>query len=473
MYKTKYIFKKIIKKSIDKILLLKKLIANMRKYYNIDKELLYFVIISSMYESIGFQFLYVISIDKITRVFSSIHKELSKWKKLVLLGMNPLDALLYNALSSSSKKWRDFIINYITLQRIGGSAVEFFNRKVEDSLNEIKQMWKRYQENIVFVIEVFLITIFSTIIIMIMTVSLNTSMNNMLFITALFIITITAFSILIIDRMAPTEIGYYSPKRYSIILSLLMLIIGYQLIDTGFLYHNNVVLRMVTLTTITLIPLSIDNFIHYMINVKKDNDSILTVLDHIIASQRSGIQLTKLKSTVNNANSITQRIKKLFNKSLDDEELSSFNYKERILSSLIIGLKYVGLIPYEILLKLRNILGEITGIENSTRKSLNILTLLTILLPSIIMIVLFQLVNTILGIYKPAPIRGNFYASMYLNNNTNVDIYVNIYLYSILLAVSLNMITSKAIDLSLRSYWRIHISLLLIVISHYLLTSFM
>ncbi len=465
-----YTIKRVIIRNSNKIprRFSKRIITNTRYHREIDKELPYFIIISSIYENIGLPLLYIISIDKITQLFEHVHKIILRWRRLVAIGLNPIEALLCSALSSKSKRWRELIINYITLQKIGGSAAEFFNRKVEEALNEIKQTWKRYHDNIVFIIEVFMITIFSTVILLLLSILLGSTIIGTNIVITLFITITTIISIIIIDNIMPIKFRHYIPRKYTVIVSIVILIIAYQVINWKNFLSNNVIARVAFLVTISTLPLAIENFVYYTIDISRNNHSILNLLDYIITSQRFGIPLTKLKSSINSTNILTKRVKDLFNISLNGKNVNNCDYKERIIVSLIIGLKYVGLMPYELLLKLRNILSEIISIEKSTRKTLNVITILTILLPSILMTILFILVRSLTGIQAQG--TGTYsvsYLNLFSRDNTE-NTYISIYMYSMILSLSLNTIISKAVDLSLRSYWRIHISVLLLTISYYL-----
>ncbi len=464
---------RVITEALEKISrkISKKTVIDARYYREIDKELPYFIIISSIYENIGLPLLYIISTNRITRLFEQLHKIILRWQKLVTIGLNPIEALLYSALSSKSKKWRELIINYITLQRIGGSAAEFLNRKVEEALNEIKQTWKRYHDNIVFIIEVFMITIFSTIILLLLSMLLGSTIIRANMMITLFITITTIISIIIIDNIMPIKFRPYTPRKYTVIASMIALIIFYQVISWEDFFSNSMIVKIILIVTASTLPLATENFIYYMIDINKNNQAILNLLDYIITSQRFGIPLTKLKSSISRTNTLTKRVKELFNNSLNDKNIDNCDYKEKIIVSLIIGLRYVGLMPYELLLKLRNILGEIIDIEKTTRKTLNVITILTILLPSILMVILSVLARSLTGVQIHSTYNVGYLNLLSRNNIENT--YVGVYIYSTVLSLSLNTIMSKAIDLSLRSYWRTHISILLLTLSYYFMSLFL
>ncbi len=461
----------ILTKLFERIRRIKDILTMGTMKINIDKELPYFIIVSSIYESIGLPLLYLLSIDNITRLFRNVYKELLRWKKLISIGINPIEALLHTALTSNSKKWKTLIINYITLQRIGGSVTEFLNRKVEEALDEIKQTWKRYQENIVFITEVFIITIFSTIMMLLLLILLGSSISNMLLQVLMLITLITAISLIIIDSILPISFKHYNPSKHAIIASSLLILALLFYHKTFILSIANTYESIITLILLSTIILAFENFIYYNIRLAYNNRSILNLLDQIITAQRYGISILKLEENIKNIETLSKRVKNLFYYSLKDKYLDDYDYKEKIIASLIIGIKYAGLLPYEMLLRLRNVLREIIGTENSTRKTLNILTILTIILPSILFIVLFLLLRSLTKIYDHNNYLVYFSQISSSSYKTLYSLYDGIYLYSLTLSISLNTIMSKAVDLSIRSFWRTYISLLLLNITCYLLLS--
>ena len=461
----------ILTKLFEKIKRIKDALTMSTAKINIDKELPYFIIVSSIYESIGLPLLYLLSIDNITRLFRNVYKELLRWKKIVSIGINPIEALLYTALTSNSKKWKTLIINYVTLQRIGGSVTEFLNRKVEEALDEIKQTWKRYQENIVFIAEVFIIAIFSTIMMLLLLILLGSSISNMLLQVLMLITLITIVSLIIIDSILPVSFKHYNPSKYTIIASFLLILIllfYYKMFIPSLASTYGSLITLILLSTIIL---AFENFVHYNIHLIHNNKSILNLLDQIIIAQRYGISILKLEENIKNIETLSKRVKNLFYYSLKDKYLDDYDYKEKIVASLIIGMKYAGLLPYEMLLRLRNVLREIIGTENSTRKTLNILAILTIILPSILFIVLFLLLRSLTKIYDHNSYLVYFSQTPLSSYKTLSSLYDGIYLYSLTLSISLNTIMSKAVDLSIRSFWRTHVSLLLLNITYYLLLS--
>ena len=462
---------KILTKLFEKTRRIKDILTTGIIKINVDKELPYFIIVSSIYESIGLPLLYLLSIDNITKLFRNVYKELLRWKKLVSIGINPIEALLHMALTSNSKKWKTLIINYVTLQRIGGSVTEFLNRKVEEALDEIKQTWKRYQENILFITEVFIIVIFSTIMMLLLLILLGSSINNM-FIQVLMLITlITIISLIIIDSILPISFNHYNPSKYAIIASSLLVLALLFYHKTFIPSLTNTYGNIITLILLSTIILAFENFAYYNIHLAYNNRSILNLLDQIITAQRYGISILKLEENIKNIETLSKRVKNLFYYSLKDKYLDNYDYKEKIIASLIIGIKYAGLLPYEMLLRLRNVLREIIGTENSTRKALNILTILTIILPSILFIVLFLLLQSLTKIYDHNNYLVYFSQIPPSSYKTLYSLYNGIYMYSLTLSVSLNTIMGKAVDLSIRSFWRTHISLLLLNITYYLLLS--
>ncbi len=461
-----YVINKILKNIQIKIHINNNIINNRQ----VDKEIPYFIIISSIYENIGLPLLYVISIDKISQLFDNIYKIVLKWRKLITIGLNPIEALMLSAVLSKSKKWRELIINYITLQKIGGSATEFFNRKVEEALNEIRQAWKRYHDNILFIIEVFMITIFSTITLLLLSILLSpATIKTNIALIILFITVVTIISIIVIDNIMPIKLKHYTPKKYTIIVSSIFIIIIYQIINWKINIENNAVATSILLLTISTLPLTLENLAYYVIYINKNNQSILNLLDYIITAQRYSVSLTRLKKLINSSNTLTRKIKELFNSSLNGENTKGLDYKEKIIVSIIIGLKHVGLIPYELLLRLRNIIGDIIDLERSTRKTLNVITILTMSLPIVLMIILIALVHSLAEIQS---YNAHYIMSLGIfTEHKTKDIYLYIYVYSASLSFALNTIISKAVDLSIRSYWRTNISILVLTLSYYYITS--
>lgn len=447
----------------------------------IDKEAPYLSIIALLYNSIGVP-LYYLLIDETIELFNGLRVIRRMFTKLLRINVTVDNALKYITKYINSKNLKDLIDGYRIISTISTLPEEYMERITNEVLHRIKNRWENYSHSINTLVELFLLLVFTIAIILMLGTLMNTSIANTqgtLIPLLIIIMLLVSLSVLVIDLYSPTSNGRYKPKRKNITISLLLLMITlpYILVIHNSGYNLNIVSTYIIILLV-LSPIAIDNLRYFIYEVGNINDEITLIMDFIYTYIRYGLTPAEALNRIIKGETKSQFMKRLLVKlqylstSTSSENMLEEvdNTKVSMFSSLIYGLIKAGYIEYDRILKIKDVFNSIVVFENTIRKQLLPLAIIAIILPSITLFLLGLFNTEVAGIYSMHT-RSQWNNILSLSTTSwNINSVLGyILIASTIISVGLNTILSKAIDFTITSFWRTYISLILLVVTYFVL----
>jgi len=447
----------------------------------IDKEAPYLSIIALLYNSIGVP-LYYLLIDETIELFNGLRVIRRMFTKLLRINVTVDNALKYITKYINSKNLKDLIDGYRIVSTISTLPEEYMERITNEVLHRIKNRWENYSRSINTLVELFLLLVFTIAIILMLGTLMNPSIVNAqgtLIPLLIIVILLVSLSVLVIDLYSPTSNGRYKPKRKNITISLLLLVITlpYILVIYNSGYNLNIVSTYIIILLV-LSPIAMDNLRYFIYEVGNINNEITLIMDFVYTYIRHGLTPAEALNRIIKGETKSQFMKRLLVKlqylstSTSSENMLEEvdNTKVSMFSSLIYGLIKAGYIEYDRILKIKDVFNNIVVFENTIRKQLLPLAIIAIILPSITLLLLGLFNTEITGIYSiHAQSQWNNILGLSTTSWNTSSVLEYMLISSTIISVGLNTILSKAIDFTITSFWRTYISLVLLVVTYFVL----
>ncbi len=442
----------------------------MRQYdvrLNVNRELPYLTILSLLYTSAKIP-VYKLFSDDILNIFSGLKYVKHIFAKALNLNLSleTLTSIVSNTIKS--KVLARFLTSYEFLTRIDPASTDFIERHMEEILQVIENRWKKYGENtLVFVELTTTITVFLTILTvsfsLLSTIS-NTSYTPLILILAPILTLMTLISVMILDSYCPIKTINYSN---------LLTVVFYVLAIIAVLNITNTQLEVITLIPLLLIfiLLTLNNARYFVKQIPNILSSLELVIDHIFTHLRLGIPVAialdnTLRSDIIN-NDVKQlviaikttRISQTISKLLRDVRISA-------LISLILGALRIGHVDYSRVLRVKKLLNNVFAFEKTFRKQTVFVSVMTIILPPIMLIILYMFTLNIASLANTnTPILNQHgYQDIIQIKEGMLSLLRDLTASMVIVALSLNTIISKAVDYTITSIWRTSLSIMLVLV---------
>ncbi len=438
---------------------------------NVNRELPYLTILSLLYASAKIP-VYKLLSDDLLNIFSGLKYVKNVFTKSLSLNLSleALMTIISNVLKS--KVLAKFLTSYELLTRIDPTSIDFIERYMEETLQIIEDRWKKYNENtLVFVELVIAITTFLiilTIAFSLLSTISGTSYTSITLILAPILTLTTLISIIILDSICPIKAISYNgllALSFYVLVSLLM-------IST---MNSQLGIILLLPLLIILLLLTLSNMRYFIKQIPNVLSSLELIVDQIFAYLRLGVPVTIALDNILKNNIINSDVKQLLiaiKTSKITQSISRLLKDVRVsaLISLILGAFKVGYIDYDKVLRVKKLLNNVFILEKTFKKQTMFISIMTIILPSIMLILLYFFVLNVLSVTSLASTSILTLGSYQYQNIVQIDYKIlnllrDLTASMIIVALSLNTIISKAVDYTITSVWRTSISIMLVLIT--------
>ncbi len=438
---------------------------------NVNRELPYLTILSLLYASAKIP-VYKLLSDDLLNIFSGLKYVKNVFTKSLSLNLSleALMTIISNVLKS--KVLAKFLTSYELLTRIDPASIDFIERYMEETLQIIEDRWKKYNENtLVFVELVIAITTFLiilTIAFSLLSTISGTSYTSITLILAPILTLITLISVIILDSICPIKAISYNgllALGFYVLVSLLM-------IST---MNSQLGIILLLPLLIILLLLTLSNMRYFIKQIPNVLSSLELTVDQIFAYLRLGVPVAIALDNILKNNIINSDVKQLLiaiKTSKITQSISRLLKDVRVsaLISLILGALKVGYIDYDKILRVKKLLNNVFILEKTFKKQTMFISIMTIILPSIMLILLYFFILNVLSVTSLANTNIPTLSSYQYQNIVQIDdkmlnLLRDLTASMIIVALSLNIIISKAVDYTITSVWRTSISIMLVLIT--------